>query len=64
MYQSYEEKELPFREQVRVLALIPKSWNLSSRIIQEKFQCSDYAVKLARRLNKMTDTPLHLDEKV
>ncbi len=64
MYHSYEEKNLPFSEQVHVLSLIPQSWNLSSTIIQEKFNCSSYAVKTAQRLNKITDIPLHMEEKV
>ena len=64
MYQAYEDKGLPFNEQVRVLSLIPESWNLSSGFIEERFNCSNYAVKLARRLNKDTSTPLHLEEKM
>ena len=64
MYHAYEDKGLPFNEQVRVLSLIPESWNLSSGFIEEKFNCSSYAVKLARRLNKETSIPLHLEEKM
>jgi len=64
MYQAYEEKNLPFNEQVRVLSLIPKSWNLTSEMIEEKFNCTNHAVKTARRLYKMTDIPLHIEEKV
>ena len=63
MYRSYEEKNLPFNEQVRILSLIPKSWNLKSTVIQKKFNCSQYAVKTARRLSKITNIPLHIDEK-
>ena len=64
MYQSYVEKILPFNEQVRVLSLIPKSWKLTSERIEEKFNCTSYAVKTARRLYKMIDIPLHIDEEV
>jgi hypothetical protein len=64
MYQAYEERNLPFSEQVRVLSLIPQSWNLTSRVIQEKINCSNHAVKIARRLNKMSDIPLHIEEKL
>ena len=64
MYHAYEEKGLPFNEQVRVLSLIPESWNLTSGFIEENFNCSNYAVKLARRLNKDTSTPLHVEEKM
>jgi hypothetical protein len=63
MYHAYEERNLPFSEQVRVLSLIPQSWNLTSRKIEEKFNCSSYAVKIARRLNKISDIPLHIEEK-
>ena len=63
MYHSYEEKGLPFNEQVRVLTLIPESWNLTSNDIQEKFDCSSHAVKAARALSKKTNIPLHMDEK-
>ena len=41
MYHAYEDKGLPFNEQVRVLSLIPESWNLSSGFIEEKFNCSN-----------------------
>ncbi|CAF4125650.1 unnamed protein product [Rotaria sordida] len=64
MYHSYEENNLPFNEQVRVLTLIPKSWNLKSSTIQKKFNCSRHAVKTARRLSKITNIPLHIDEKI
>ncbi|CAF1305788.1 unnamed protein product, partial [Didymodactylos carnosus] len=64
MYQAYEEKNLPFNEQVRVLSLIPKSWKLTSKMIEEKFNCTSYAVKTARRLYNMTDIPLHIEEKI
>lgn len=63
MFQAYEEKGLLFNEQVRVLSFIPESWNLSSQFIEEKFNCSKYAVKLARQLNRETSTPFHLEEK-
>jgi hypothetical protein len=64
MYQLYEEKNLPFDEQVRVLTLIPQSWKFTSGMIQEKFNCSSHAVKTARRLKKITDIPLHIEEKM
>ncbi|CAF1458184.1 unnamed protein product [Adineta steineri] len=63
MYHSYEERNLPFNEQVRVLTLIPKSWKLSSPFIEEKFNCSNYAVKTARQLSDITDLPLHIEKK-
>jgi hypothetical protein len=63
MYRAYEEKNLPFSEQVRILSLIPQSWALTSKAIQEKFQCSSHAVKTARRLKQATDTPLHIEDK-
>jgi hypothetical protein len=64
MYQAYEEANLSFNEQVRILALIPESWNLTSIEIQKKFNCSSYAVKTARQLKKITDLPLHIDKKM
>jgi hypothetical protein len=64
MYKAYEEKGLPFNEQIRVLTLIPQSWNLSCTTIQEKFCCSNYAVKMSRQLSKITDLPLHIEEKL
>jgi hypothetical protein len=64
MYHAYEEKNLPFSEQVRVLSLISESWNLTSKLLEEKFNCSSYAIKVARRLNKISDTPLHIEEKL
>ncbi|CAF1501436.1 unnamed protein product, partial [Rotaria sordida] len=62
MYQSYEEKNLPFNEKVRILTLIRDSWNLSSKVIQEKFNCSSHAVKTARKLKAITDVPLHIEQ--
>ncbi|CAF4613272.1 unnamed protein product [Rotaria socialis] len=64
MYKSYDENNLPFNEQVRVLTLIPKSWNLSSTNIQKEFNCSRHAVKISRRLRKNTHIPLHIEEKI
>lgn len=63
MYNAYEQKGLPFSEQVRVLTLIPESWKMTSEMIQETFNCSHHAVKTARRLKKATETPMHIDEK-
>lgn len=63
MYHAYEENNLPFNEQVRILSLIPQTWNLTSEIIQREFNCSSHAVKTARQLNKITDVPLHIAEK-
>lgn len=64
MYKSYDENNLPFNEQVRVLTLIPKSWNLSITNIQKEFNCSRHAVKISRRLSKNTHLPLHIEEKM
>lgn len=64
MYKAYEEKNLPFNEQVRVLTLIPDSWQITSQMIEEKFNCSKHAVKTARRLKKVTEIPMHIDEKL
>ena len=64
MYQSYEEKGLSFNEQVRVLSLIPHSWNLTSIFTEEKFNCSSHAVKTARRLNRITNIPFHIEERM
>jgi hypothetical protein len=61
MYEAYEEKHLPFSEQVRVLSLIPDSWGMTSKMIEETFNCSNYSVKTARRLKKFTNTPMHID---
>ncbi|CAF1514387.1 unnamed protein product [Rotaria sordida] len=63
MYHAYEKQHLPYQEQIRVLTLIPKSWKLSSPIIQQKFHCTDHAVKLARKLGKSSCTPLHMEVK-
>jgi hypothetical protein len=62
MYQSCKEKNFPYNEQVRVLTVIPESWKLTSEIIEDKFNCTNHAVKAARLLRKMTDTPLHIDQ--
>jgi len=64
MFHAYEKQHLHYQEQIRVLALIPKSWRLSSRIIQQKFHCTDHAVKLARKLQLSSSTPLHIEERV
>jgi hypothetical protein len=63
MYHEYEKQNLPYQEQIRVLTLIPKSWKLSSPIIQQNFHCTEHAVKLARQLKKVSCTPLHIEEK-
>lgn len=62
MYRSCKEQNFPYNEQVRVLTLIPESWRLTSEIIQEKFQCTSHAVKAARSLRNITDTPLHIEQ--
>ncbi|CAF4890567.1 unnamed protein product [Rotaria sp. Silwood1] len=64
MYESCKEKNFPYNEQVRVLTLIPESWNFTNETIQEEFNCTIHAVKTARKLRKITDTPLHIDQKV
>ena len=62
MYRSCKEKNFSYNEQVRVLTLIPESWKLTSEMIQEKFDCTSHAVKTARSLRTMTDTPLHIEQ--
>lgn len=64
MYRSCKEKNFSYNEQVRVLTLIPESWKLTSENIQEKFLCTSHAVKAARTLRNMTDTPLHIEQKL
>ncbi|CAF1474480.1 unnamed protein product, partial [Rotaria sordida] len=64
MYESCKEKKFSYNEQVRILTLIPESWNFTNETIQEKFNCTIHAVKTARKLRKITDTPLHIDQKV
>lgn len=61
MYRAYESKNLPYNEKVRLLALIPDNWNLSYETIQQRFQCTEYAIKTARALRAASDTPLHMD---
>ncbi|CAF3125343.1 unnamed protein product [Rotaria sp. Silwood2] len=63
MYKAYEEKHYPYDEKVRLLALIPKTWNLSSDKIARRFGCTLHAVKESRRLKVATTTPLHVEER-
>lgn len=63
MYDAYEEKNLPYDEKVRLLALIPKEWNLSVTSIMERFGCTRHAVKESRTLRDTTSTPLYAEEK-
>jgi hypothetical protein len=61
MYQAYESRNLPYNEKIRLLALIPDSWGLSHEDIQTRFQCTKHAIKTARALRTVTETPLHID---
>ncbi|CAF1545057.1 unnamed protein product [Adineta ricciae] len=63
MYREYEEKHFPYDEKVRLLALIPKNWNLSTGEIARRFDCTIHAVKASRRLVGATTTPLHVEER-
>ncbi|CAF3133837.1 unnamed protein product [Rotaria sp. Silwood2] len=63
MYKAYEEKNLPYDEKIRILALIPESWNLSYEDIMDHFQCTEHAIKAARALKRASSTPLHVDQK-
>ena len=63
MYKAYNEKHFPYDEKVRLLALIPKNWNLSSDEIARRFGCTLHAVKESRRLEGATNTPLHVEKR-
>ena len=61
MYEAYESRNLPYNEKIRLLALIPKGSDLSCEEIQNRFQCTNHAIKTARALRTASKTPLHTD---
>ena len=61
MYRAYESRNLPYNEKIRLLALIPDTWDVSYEDIQARFQCTKHAIKTARALRTATETPLHMD---
>ena len=44
----YVQQKMPFVEQVRLLSLLPRSWNYEK--IMEIFGCSRHAIKTAHRM--------------
>ncbi|CAF1280005.1 unnamed protein product [Rotaria sordida] len=63
MYRTYEEKNFPYNEKIRLLALIPDHWNLSYDDIINHFGCTWHAVKTARSLKIVSSTPLHVNKR-
>jgi hypothetical protein len=63
MYKAYEEKNLPYKEKISLLTLIPDNWKLSYVDIMDRFGCTEYAIKMARALKAASSTPLHVDER-
>ena len=48
IYQLYVDQKMPFVEQVRILSLLPRSWNYDK--IMEIFGCTRHAIKTAHRM--------------
>lgn len=59
VYDFYSNHQVPFDEQVRLLALLPKSWSYEAII--GNFGASRHAIKLAHRMRDQHDYLLQRD---
>ena len=53
IYNTYVANNIPFVEQVRLIALLPRSWSYED--IMKTFGCSRHAIKTARRMQDESD---------
>ena len=56
IYDAYVVNRMPFVEQVRLLALLPRSWSYED--IMQTFECSRHAIKTAHRMQDENDYAL------
>ena len=57
---TYVANNIPFVEQVRLIALLPRSWSYED--IMKTFECSRRAIKTARRMQDESDYMLKFEK--
>lgn len=60
IYDFYVQQKMPFIEQVRLLSMLPRSWNYEKII--EGFGCSRHAIKIAHRMYDEQEYMLKRDD--